>query len=110
MYFSFLKSFKLNIVNVTAINASPDGQFVVLATSNPVANEKNKAEIAIIVYSIDKTIIKPKIERNQGDFTIPNHRYFYQYSEEKDTVNEPKLLQVFNMTDTSKILLNNIYL
>ena len=93
--FLFLRSFKLNIVNITAINASPDGQFIVLATSDSIKNENKQNEICIRVYSIDKTIIKETIIDKNG------------ISTEFNTVNEPKLSHMVKMSDAGKIRLNN---
>jgi len=88
-----LRLFKLNIVNVTAITASSDGQFVVLATSDSIADEQNKNEIFVRVYSIDRTIIRKSIINEYGD------------SEVRNTVNKPMFFNEFKMSDIGRYLL-----
>jgi len=65
------------------MTASPDGQFVVLATSDP-----NKA-ISIRVYSM----IQETTKNGNKD------------SGQINTINEPTLLQVIKTTDACKVML-----
>lgn len=85
------KELDLSKVNVTAITATPNGQFVFLATSDPIAGEKNNTEISIRSYSIFN-------ETNSSD------------EKRDDTVYEPKLFRVFKTTEASKFMLNTILL